>query len=148
MYGQTDEKDRFQAVISWYEREGHGKFMAPFYVTVSITGIKWVRKPNKWQEAMFTGIAEAFLTSLTILKWWWKDQVAYSELCSRKFFLKAPMDNATTLNKLAHTSIPVFRRLRWEVCKFRDNRSQKLRITVNQKTIASLPWLATCWVLV
>ena len=38
--GQTDEKDRFHAVISWYERDGHGKFMTPFYVTVSIPGIK------------------------------------------------------------------------------------------------------------
>lgn len=39
-YGQTDEKDGFQAVISLYERDRHGKFMTLFYATVSITGIK------------------------------------------------------------------------------------------------------------
>lgn len=39
-YGQTDEKDRFQALISLYGRDRCGKFVTTFYVTVSITGIK------------------------------------------------------------------------------------------------------------
>lgn len=39
-YGQTDEKDRFQAVTSLYGRDTCGKLMTLFYVTVSITGIK------------------------------------------------------------------------------------------------------------
>lgn len=78
---------------------------------------------TKWQEGVFTAIVEAFLTSFNHPQVMVENQIAYSELCSRKFFLKALIENATTQDKLAHTFIPVFRKLRQEDCKFRDKRS-------------------------
>lgn len=72
-----------------------------------------------------------------------ENQIAHSELFSRMFFLKAPIENeqqkqATNLGKLVYILIPVFRRPRQEDCKFPEN-----SIIVNQKTIASFPSLAT-----